>query len=142
MANIAEVIQSMIQNPYDAPVPLKEAMFGIWTFSMLATAEIAENAAYTVEVIFRTGEDVFKVNSEIETPADSFKKYRIQYSQWSSDFKNDIQDFIAGGKRKDTFITAIRREISNIGTMNKSLLSEQMAEVVSNFSQLVRRTKN
>jgi RHS repeat-associated protein len=142
VANIAEVIQSMIQNPYDTPVSLKEAMFGIWTSSMLATAEIAENAAYTAEVVFRTAEEVFNVSPDKKTTADYFKKYRLQYSQWSSDFKNDLQDFIAGGKRKDTFITATRREISDIGTMNKSLLSEQMAEVVSNFSQLIRRTKN
>ena len=51
--------------------------------------------------------------------------------------KDNFQDFIAGGNRRDVFIAGTRREISDIGTINKSLVSEQFSTVIVNFINLI-----
>jgi RHS repeat-associated protein len=112
--------------------------------SMQIAIEGAGAVTSTVEVIVEDSGNIISSLDYLLPQSiidDKIKNYRIQYSDWSNEMKDYFQDFIAGGNRRDTFITGTRREVSEIGTINKSLVSEQFSTLIVNFVNLINTIK-
>ena len=73
--------------------------------------------------------------------SDYFNEKRIQTSDISNELRDQLNKYIAGGNKKETWITMSRRKNSDLGTMNKSIIVEQFWIVMTNIYQLTHHRR-
>jgi hypothetical protein len=64
------------------------------------------------------------------------KKYRAKASGDSGILRLYINQFIAGGAKNETWVTPSRKENSNYGGINKSIISEEYGKLLYNLRKI------
>jgi RHS repeat-associated protein len=143
-AEIGESFHMMLQKENDVAASKEELLEYLLNVALWAGAETVELGSFALELLSSALKESLN-DCEAKKRAEELlmliRNLRIEAGNDSNLFRDRINSFIARGTRPVTLITENRRENSNVGTLNKTIIAEEYAKFVVGVGRLTKSEK-